>query len=88
EAGVFRGSTLTVHAGNVAIREAGSRAGAPARIEIVTEGVFRAGLVHPGVTVTIGSRSHTFRTETSDVRVRLVDGELRVLSAGARLSTS
>jgi len=78
ESGVFRGSTLTVHAGNVVIKEVGSRAASPTRIEIVTEGAFRAGFVHAGVVVAIGNRSHTFRNEAVDVRVRLVDGELRV----------
>ena len=67
-----------IHAGNVVIKEVGSRAASPTRIEIVTEGAFRAGFVHAGVVVAIGNRSHTFRNEAVDVRVRLVDGELRV----------
>lgn len=82
DSGIFRGTTITVNSGDVTVKEAGSRAAAPARIEIVTEGLFRAGIVHPGVVVTIGNRRHAFRNEERDVRVRLVDGELQVRTGG------
>lgn len=81
EAGVFRGSTVTVNTGDIVVKEAGSRSAAPTRLEIVDRGVIKASLIHPGVTVAIGNRSHTFRREALDVRVRLVDGELQIHGA-------
>lgn len=78
EAGVFRGTSLTVHRGDVRVKEIGSRSGAPVEVEIVTEGTFRAGAVHQGVAVAVGNRRRVFRRPARDVRVRLVDGELEV----------
>lgn len=78
QSGVFRGTSMTVHQGDVDVKEAGSRASAPVQIEIVTKGQFRARLVHPGVVVAIGNQRYAFRNEERNVRVRLVDGELKV----------
>lgn len=78
QSAVFRGTALTVHRGNIKVREIGSRTAAPVHVEIVTEGVFQAAVVHQGVSVAIGNRRHTFPRPARDVRVRLVDGELQI----------
>lgn len=78
QTGAFRGELATVHEGEVALSEVGSRLGAEVHIYITTDGVFRAQKVHPGVKVTIDNRTFAFQTEAQDVQVRLVDGELRV----------
>lgn len=78
--GVFRGQSATVHRGNIHFKEIGGRTSAPVEVAIVTDGTFRAGLVHPGVSVTIGNRRHTFRQPTRNVKLRLSDGELQIRS--------
>ena len=78
QSGAFRGNTITVNKGDVVLKEAGSRSATPAHIEILTEGTFRAEVVHAGVVVVIGGLRHPFRMEERGVRVRVVDGELQV----------
>lgn len=78
ESGVFRGESVTVNRGTVTMDEAGSPLGTEVRISILEDGVFKARIVHPGVCVTIGGQSYTFRSGARGVRVRLVDGELHV----------
>lgn len=76
--GVFRGDEMTVHEGNVTLREAGSRRGGSVAIRIVTDGIFQAQRVHPGVHLTIADRQYEFTSEKRHVTARLQDGELQV----------
>ena len=60
EGGTFRGGKMTVHEGNIVVRELGSPNEAQTLVFILKGGLVRAGTVHPNVRVVIGREARFF----------------------------
>jgi len=78
ESGVFRGHSITVHEGDVYLKEVGSKAAVSVRIELVKGGQFRAQHVHPNVEVVIKGQSYTFDSPARFVAVTLTEDGIKV----------
>jgi len=75
--GIVRGGVIQSF-GNVTVKEAGSPGGTPTIITCSKEFHLDLGRVYPNVTIQVGRSRHKFTSETTGIRARLVEGELRL----------
>ncbi len=83
--GVFRGGQVTVNAGAITAKELGGPKGIATTAQVLTTGRITSSLVHPNVTVIIGSQSYKFDETTSLVKVFLQDNLLTVYSGSNKI---
>ncbi len=82
EEGTFRGGKMTVHRGNIVVRELGSPNEAQTLVFILKGGLVRAGTVHPNVRVVIGREARFFTERLERVTMFINrEGELHVSQA-------
>ncbi|KKM11406.1 hypothetical protein SY88_08700 [Clostridiales bacterium PH28_bin88] len=67
---VFRGGEISA-AGDVKIRELGSRGGVPARVRVAPQSAISLGTVWENSAVQIGTRSHVFNVPAKRITIRL-----------------
>ena len=83
--GVFRGGQVTVNAGAITAKELGGPKGIATTAQVLTSGRITASLVHPNVTVIIGSQSYKFDETTSLVKVFSQDNILTIYSGSKKI---
>ncbi len=84
-AGVFRGGEVTVHAGNIVAKELGGPKGIATTAQVLRAGNISATLVHPNVTVAIGSQSYKFDEPFSMIKVYLQQNILTISSGSVKI---
>lgn len=83
--GVFRGGQITVTDGTIIAKELGGPKGIATLAQVLNSGQIQASLVHPNVSVTIGSQSYKFDETASLVKARIEDGLLTVYSGSHKI---
>jgi predicted RNA-binding protein Jag len=83
--GVFRGGKVTVESGTVQARELGGPAGISTTVRLLKGGQITARLVHPNVTICIGTQSYKFDETTPQVKAFLHEGLLTVYCGSIKI---
>lgn len=82
---MFRGGQVTVTDGTIIAKELGGPKGIATLAQVLNSGQIQASLVHPNVSVTIGSQSYKFDETASLVKARIEDGLLTVYSGSHKI---
>ncbi len=80
--GVFRGGQVTVNSGSIIAKELGGPTGIATKTQVLKNGRINATLVHPNVSVIIGSQSYKFDETTSLVKV-FYEGNILTVYSGS-----
>lgn len=83
--GVFRGGQVTVNSGTIIAKELGGPKGIATTAKVLQTGSITATLVHPNVTVMIGSQSYKFDEKASLVKAYFNDNILTVYSGSNKI---
>lgn len=84
-AGVFRGGQVTVNEGTIMAKELGGPKGIATVAQVLRTGSIVSSLVHPNVTVVMGSQSYKFDETTSMVKVYFQDNLLTIYSGSNKI---
>lgn len=83
--GVFRGGEVTVNSGTIAVKELGGPTGIATKVQLLKNGQITANLVHPNVSVVIGSQSYKFDDTASQIKAYLHENILTIYSGSNKI---